>query len=255
MAEKRKRSFASVQTVSSVAEEWDFHNLIIEMGQIIAGTSESSLGQIKVRLKMRRNYQVYLWNVVFFMMLLSGLSLCSFAVDAEDLGERLAIIITLLLTSVAYQSSVFSTLPNVPYLTLLDKYIVACFVFMCGITVETAMLNTEYLNDETHNNSMFWVSGGVFIGYHVCFMAVAIRKQFEEKKKLFMTSKAMQQMFEQSRERMEVAWNSGREMQSDWTVYTTYPDKLIVGSRTPHRKKPSFKAQMSQMTKRETDIF
>merc|ERR1719203_1812491 len=104
---------------------------------------------------MQRNYEVYLWNVVFFMMLISGLSMCSFAVDAEDLGERLAIIITLLLTSVAYQSSVFQTLPNVPYLTLLDKYIVTSFVFMTLVTIETAMLGSKYLDNDEHNSILF----------------------------------------------------------------------------------------------------
>ena len=125
------------------------------------------------------------------------------------------------------------------------------------ITIETAMLSTRYLEDEDHNNTMFWTSGAVFVGYHLLFLAVAIRKQLQEKRKLFMSSKAMQQMFDQSRERMEVEWRSGREMQSDWTVYTTFPDKLIVGSRTtPHRKKPSIKAQLqAQITKRDTDIF
>merc|ERR1712113_959518 len=114
---------------------------------------------------MQRRFEVYLWNVVFFMALISGLTLCSFAVEEVDLGERLAIIITLLLTSVAYQSSVFSTLPNVPYLTLLDKYIVTSFVFMTLVTIETALLGTKYLDNDEHNHLLFWITSIIFGGY------------------------------------------------------------------------------------------
>eukprot|EP01083_Nonionella_stella_P294251 1000452_1 len=89
VAEKRKRSFASIHTISSVMEEWEFLNMIIEIGELLTG-NESSLAQLKVRLKMQRRYEVYLWNVVFFMALISGLTLCSFAVEEVDLGERLA---------------------------------------------------------------------------------------------------------------------------------------------------------------------
>merc|ERR1712113_218373 len=115
---------------------------------------------------MQRRFEVYLWNVVFFMALISGLTLCSFAVEEVDLGERLAIIITLLLTSVAYQSNVFITLPNVPYLTLLDKYIVTSFVFMTMVTIETAILGSaHYLDDDIHSkcNCICWISYCVFL--------------------------------------------------------------------------------------------
>ena len=161
-------------------EEWEFLNMMIEIGQLITGGHEASLAQMKVRLKMQRRWQVYFWNVVFFMALISGLTLCSFSVQAEDLGERIAIIITLLLTSVAYQSNVFSTLPNVPYLTLLDKFIVTSFVFMTLVSIETAMLGSNYLDHDEHNYWMFIASSGAFAGYNLIFLMVAIaRKKFE----------------------------------------------------------------------------
>ena len=47
-------------------EEWEFLNMMIEIGQLITGGKESSLAQMKVRLKMQRRWQVYFWNVVFF---------------------------------------------------------------------------------------------------------------------------------------------------------------------------------------------
>lgn len=209
-------------------EEWEFMNIMIELRQLIAGNDHSSLSQIKVRLKMQRRFEVYVWNVVFFMALISGLTLSSFSVDALDLGERLAIIITLLLTSVAYQSNVFSTLPNVPYLTLLDKYIVTSFVFMTMVTIETALLGTKYLDNDLHNNWLFIGTVAVFTGYHLVFLILARRKHKFEKKKLFMSSVRMQMLYSQSRERMDVDWNSEKLIGSNWKIYTKYPNKLIT---------------------------
>ena len=172
------------------------------------------------------------------MSLISGLTLSSFSVDATDLGERLAIIITLLLTSVAYQSNVFSTLPNVPYLTLLDKYIVTSFVFMTMVTIETAMLGTQYLDHDEHNNYMFMVTMFLFLMYHLVFLVVAVKRKKFESRKLYMPSKTMQQLYSKSRERMDVDWKSVRQYGSNWKIYTKYPDKLITqtaGSKDLYR--------------------
>eukprot|EP01083_Nonionella_stella_P031570 86449_1 len=224
VAEQRKRSFASIHTTSSVMEEWQCSNMMIEIGQLEASFE---FAQLKVRLKMQRRFEVYLWNVVFFMALISGLTLCSFAVEDVDLGERLAIIITLLLTSVAYQSSVFMTLPNVPYLTLLDKYIVTSFVFMTLVTIETAMLGTQYVDNDEHNRILFVSTAIAFIGYHVLFVFVAINKQSIEQRKLHMTSNTMLKLYSK-RERIDVDWKSGRDLGTNWKVYTQYPNKLIT---------------------------
>ena len=43
--------------------------MMIEIGQLITGNDHSSLAQIKVRLKMQRRFEVYLWNVVFFYVI------------------------------------------------------------------------------------------------------------------------------------------------------------------------------------------
>lgn len=213
--------------------------MMIEIGGLMVGPDNSSLAQIKVRLKMQRRFEVYLWNVVFFMASISGLTLSSFGVDSIDLGERLAIIITLLLTSVTYQSNVFSILPNVPYLTLLDKYIVTSFVFMTMVTVETSLLGTSYLDHDEHNNIMFMITLIVFVGYHTIFLMLAIKRKEYEQRKLYMSSKMIQQLYLRSRERMDVNWQSMKQLGTNWKIYTKYPNKLItktdIDSKDLHR--------------------
>jgi len=85
---------------------------------------------IVIRLKMKRRWQVFLWNVVFLMACLSFLSLTAYSVNVNsNIGTRLNLLITLVLTAVAFSYVVFDNLPKVPYQTILDKYILSCYFF------------------------------------------------------------------------------------------------------------------------------
>ena len=76
-----------------------------------------------VNLRVRRLSRYYLFNVVLMMWFISKLGLTAFVMDVDDLGSRVTTCITLLLTSVAFKFVLSSSLPKVPYNTLLDLYI------------------------------------------------------------------------------------------------------------------------------------
>ena len=69
-----------------------------------------------------------LWQATFFgIMLLTGIisasTLVVYVIEPEDVADRFSMLFTILLTMVAFQYVVQSSIPSVPYLTFLDKYV------------------------------------------------------------------------------------------------------------------------------------
>lgn len=79
----------------------------------------------KVSMRVRRIANYYLQNIVFVLFMLSLLGPLAFLLDVDDLGGRLSTLLTLLLTAVAFKFVITSSLPKVPYNTLMDYYILA----------------------------------------------------------------------------------------------------------------------------------
>ena len=65
----------------------------------------------------------------------------------EDAGERLGYCITLLLAEVVNIQWAFNTLPNVPYLTIIERYIYASFIFLFIVTSYSCLVCGILYND------------------------------------------------------------------------------------------------------------
>jgi len=127
------------------------------------------------------------------MACLSFLSLTAYSVNVNsNIGTRLNLLITLVLTAVAFSYVVFDNLPKVPYQTILDKYILSCYFFMvCGM-IESAIVGLI-----THGNhidyAFFWISLVAAIGYHLLFVWIAINARKKEEEKLSLSSDEVEQ--------------------------------------------------------------
>merc|ERR1712228_907590 len=75
---------------------------------------------------------------MFMDVFLGILSFCIFSHSVADVGDRLAFGITMVLTIVAFQFVITSSLPTVNYLTLIDKYNLFIFSFTAVQIVESA---------------------------------------------------------------------------------------------------------------------
>eukprot|EP00747_Dinoflagellata_sp_TGD_P094995 gnl/TRDRNA2_/TRDRNA2_166308_c0_seq1.p1 gnl/TRDRNA2_/TRDRNA2_166308_c0~~gnl/TRDRNA2_/TRDRNA2_166308_c0_seq1.p1 ORF type:complete len:466 (-),score=86.56 gnl/TRDRNA2_/TRDRNA2_166308_c0_seq1:170-1567(-) len=93
-------------------------------------TSSCLLMQVKVVRKA--NY--YILNVVLVMMLICTFSLCAWSLHPGDIGGRHGVDFALILTAVAFKLILTSMLPPVSYVTLLDKYVMGSFLFLCIVT-------------------------------------------------------------------------------------------------------------------------
>lgn len=128
-------------------------------------------------LKRRPTY--YFWNVFFVMFLIVGCSFVTYSIPRNDPGTRMSYEVTLLLTSVAYKFALASKIPEIPYLSFLDIYLLVCLsmltfsVFMhyfLGILSNSQSINQtlsaddQILADKTAESlDLWWHSCGLII--------------------------------------------------------------------------------------------
>lgn len=86
----------------------------------------------------------FTWNVLAVMGMISTLSLGVFGVPAsygDCLATRSSIVLTLLLTAIAFKFVFADALPKVSYQTVLDGYMNTCFFFLAAVFVENALIS------------------------------------------------------------------------------------------------------------------
>jgi hypothetical protein len=78
------------------------------------------------------------WNLICPAGATGFISFMTFAISADNLASRMANMITLVLTMVAFKFVISDKIPAVPYLTVIDKYTLGVF----AIFVEIIFLQT-----------------------------------------------------------------------------------------------------------------
>jgi len=108
---------------------------------------------------------VYGLGVPLFGVML--LSFGVFVVDMEELGDRLALVITNMLTLVAIKWVLEAKLPSVPYLTLADQYVLACFLLLLiqGAICIICTHVFEAGQEEMAKSLNFWSIITLFVGF------------------------------------------------------------------------------------------
>jgi len=97
---------------------------------------ENKNDQLIVAFRVQRNYYSYLYKIGLIMLMLSLLTNGLYALDPiEFLGDRLGFGVTILLTDVAYIIIINDKLPSLPYLTLIEWYIIAIFSYITFVLI------------------------------------------------------------------------------------------------------------------------
>jgi len=116
----------------------------------------------------------FIWNVALPIFFLSILATTSWAVDVEDVADRLSISLTVLLAVVAYKFVIQSLLPELSYLTYLDIYVLMCLISLFVIIMENA-----WIGDSEKETGFIWgfsIAYGVFNVASMIIALVSIRK-------------------------------------------------------------------------------
>eukprot|EP00112_Aurelia_sp_Birch-Aquarium-sp1_P011351 Seg2388.1 transcript_id=Seg2388.1/GoldUCD/mRNA.D3Y31 product="Neuronal acetylcholine receptor subunit alpha-7" protein_id=Seg2388.1/GoldUCD/D3Y31 len=89
----------------------------------------------KFAFSIRRKYSFFVSNIIVLLALISFMSLGPFCVPQSDIGDRMSIIFTLLLTAVTFKFVVSQSLPKISYQTVLDQYVLLCIIYIFGMSV------------------------------------------------------------------------------------------------------------------------
>ena len=92
-----------------------------------------------VTMPMLRRSRFYLANVLAIMSAICFLAFTSFAIPTTELGDRSGIVLTLLLTAVAFKLVISDSIPKVSYFTIMDFYMNGMFVLLFIIALENGI--------------------------------------------------------------------------------------------------------------------
>jgi hypothetical protein len=91
----------------------------------------------------QRNTAYYLWKVILPLCLIVAMSWCVFWINPEQYGPQIGLSATSMLTLIAFIFATTNMVPELGYLTLLDKFIVGSTMLVFLALVES--LTTVYL--------------------------------------------------------------------------------------------------------------
>ena len=132
---------------------------------------------MQIYLKGKRFWKPYLWQIFLMMLMMSTSSLFVFTLDMDSAGDRLAAILTIFLTKMAFQLVLTTMLPNLSYRTITDWYVISCMIFSFSIMVQASMCSmiqtyeivaikiesSKYLL--IANASLLFIANLIFIAY------------------------------------------------------------------------------------------
>ncbi len=157
--------------------EWklqDFEGAGGEQGRTFADGGREERSVVAFRLELARNPGFALRVVVLPMTLLVILSWSVFWMDRESLGNRMDISFIGVLTVVAYQIMVASSLPRIPYFTLMSAFIyVSFFTVAASVLVNLVVGRLDHTGRRNVGNRVDEVCRWAFPAGYVSLLLLA----------------------------------------------------------------------------------
>jgi len=155
--------------------EWQVYepHVLFGNGSFDKSTNEPMSCLFCMKLKLRRKFDGWLKNVFSLLWLISSFSFSAFSIDPEEgLGDRISIVLTLLLTATAFKFVIADSLPKVTYMTVLDKYVAVC---NAGFTLFVAMFSILPLLDvsDVHTLELTYflpTISGIWLVFNIVFL-------------------------------------------------------------------------------------
>lgn len=155
----------------SSSNEWEFMKSAYTV--LPNDKSNSQFNRLVISFRMKRNYISYLIKICLIMCIISLLSNGLFSLSPSDqLGDRLSYGVTLLLTDAAYILVISSSVPVLPYLTIIEKYIITNF---CYISLNIILISFNQMTDYLISDEItMFVSFISWLLIHLYFIVIVI---------------------------------------------------------------------------------
>ena len=112
----------------------------------IAEVDSKGRAKYTITLPMLRRHQFYVFNVMAIMSAICFLAFTAFGLPTEKLADRSSIVLTLLLTAVAFKLVISDSIPKVGYFTVLDYYMNGMFILLFIISLENGIFAAIFEN-------------------------------------------------------------------------------------------------------------
>ena len=91
--------------------------------------------QFTLQIIMARDAKNVLWNLCFSLFVIDVMVFTAHGIPINELADRLSVNLTLLLTAMAFKWVLNDGTPNVPYLTVMERYVILTFsmLFFQGV--------------------------------------------------------------------------------------------------------------------------
>lgn len=230
-----RNAFAKINMNVSSLPDWHFDRAVAEFD---LSDPEESLWRLQfstctLNLKVARRFRSYIPRVMFMMAIISVTMFTTFSLDPiADAADRQANGFGLLLTALVFMFVVANQLPNVPYLTILDRYIYTLFMLMFSMGVWSAIVN--HLDDaRTMDLYAFFIFGVTWVSVLLFFALYGCYARWQENKKLKFTSEDYSGNAEES---MTIDSEEIREPHHNYWSHGAHQTKHD-GSKTPRTPK------------------
>eukprot|EP01084_Bolivina_argentea_P143499 251958_1 len=147
---------------------------------------------ITFRIQVQRKWEAIMMRTIVWMFLMAFYMLFMFSLEPTDIEGRMAYSITMMLTIVAFQFVISSDLPNISYMTLIDKYNFIVMSIILLISAEAVLVgyhgNGFVKFDNFTMNQIDQIFAQIFISlFVICHIVIFIyfkKKMNDEKLKL-----------------------------------------------------------------------
>eukprot|EP00041_Stephanoeca_diplocostata_P026015 m.693544 g.693544 ORF g.693544 m.693544 type:complete len:390 (+) comp22873_c0_seq13:170-1339(+) len=106
--------------------------------------SNDGQSRLEIELFMERYSSYYIWNFVVVLFTLVVAAPTDIVISLDDVQDRFAFIVALVLTAVAFKFVTSTMVPKTAYLTYLDKYTLVAYGFLISILFKDYLLAHLY---------------------------------------------------------------------------------------------------------------
>jgi len=128
--------------------EWD-------IGKIDGAPDGKDQSMYRFQICVLRDSQSAFWNLVLSLASIIVLSFTAFGLHIEQLADREQIVMTMLLATMTFKFVLSDHLPSVPYLTVMDRYVVQGLLTICSQGIAFAIFN------------LFQIYGDPYVYWHL----------------------------------------------------------------------------------------
>jgi hypothetical protein len=158
-----------------VESEYTYSEVVIASAD--TGMDDRTFPRLHIMVLVSRKPTYAMVNLMLPMTCLVVLGFLQFTIPIDAVGERIAVTLTLLLTAAAYRYAISTMVPMVSYLTMLDKYVLVCSIFIMAMVIENGIAGTVALKKDMKAGEYLDIASAIvllvfFGGFHVWFTCV-----------------------------------------------------------------------------------